>query len=246
MIDHDWHDDVAVYLLGALEDPEREAFEAQLAVSEDLRSDVAHLRVAADALPNSPQQLDPPPGLKARLMEIVNAEAELLAAADSRAPSAQPQPSSRPRRRIAGLLPGGWSIRPGIALAVSLIVLAVGGAGVVIGQSALSGGEKTQQVAGSDGQAQAKFIRREGKHSTLTATGLKPAGPGRSYQVWLQHAGEDPQPTNALFTPRADGTASVDVPGSLQGVDTVLVTNEPEGGSKQQPTTAPVIEFHPS
>ncbi len=86
---------------------------------------------------------------------------------------------------------------------------------------------------------------RDSGHSTLTATRLKPAGTGHVYQVWLQSGNAEPKPTNALFGAGKDGTASVDVPGSMKGVDKVLVTKEPEGGSAA-PTTAPVIEVHPS
>ena len=77
------------------------------------------------------------------------------------------------------------------------------------------------------------------------ATKLKPPGEGRVYQVWIQHAGKAPEPTNALFSAGADGTASVDVPGSLEDVDAVMVTSEPDGGS-QKPTTKPVIVANPA
>ena len=63
---------------------------------------------------------------------------------------------------------------------------------------------------------------------------------GKIYEVWLVHGKQAPQPTNALFDVNADGNTDVDVPGSLQGVDQVLVTPEPKGGSKV-PTHAPVI-----
>ncbi|MEA2126918.1 MAG: hypothetical protein QOI80_3700, partial [Solirubrobacteraceae bacterium] len=54
-----------------------------------------------------------------------------------------------------------------------------------------------------------------------------------------------PEPTNALFGVRQDGTASVDVPGSVKDVDTIMVTSEPEGGSTA-PTTKAVIVAHPA
>jgi hypothetical protein len=58
--------------------------------------------------------------------------------------------------------------------------------------------------------------------------------------VWLVHGKQAPQPTNALFDVNADGSTAVDVPGSLKGVDQVLVTPEPKGGSTV-PTHTPVI-----
>lgn len=231
MTDH--FEDVGAYLLGALSDEESEAFERELEHNDVLRAEVDYLRVAADALPASPIQLLPPPDLKARIMATVNAEAELLQAAGvgvDRRPA-----RSRSRRRTAW-----WSLRPGIAVAASVLVLAIGAG---IGGLMASGGESTKVVAAVHGNAQL-LIRTSG-HSTLTASGLKSPGPGRVYQVWLQRGSARPKPTNALFGARRDGTASVDVPGSMKGVDKVLVTKEPEGGSAA-PTTAPVIEVHPT
>jgi hypothetical protein len=59
--------------------------------------------------------------------------------------------------------------------------------------------------------------------------------------VWLDHGGgRTPQPTDALFSVSREGHATVDVPGDLDGVKAVLVTDEPLGGSRI-PTRAPVI-----
>jgi hypothetical protein len=49
--------------------------------------------------------------------------------------------------------------------------------------------------------------------------------------VWLDRGGKTPEPTDALFSTRSDGSASVDVP-SLEGVRRVMVTDEPNGGSR--------------
>jgi anti-sigma-K factor RskA len=66
-----------------------------------------------------------------------------------------------------------------------------------------------------------------------------PAG-GKTYMVWLQRPGEAPQPTSALFTPRADGSATAAVTGDLDGVENVIVNTEPPGGSSS-PTSDPVL-----
>jgi len=234
MTEYDFHEDVGAYLLGALSESETLAFEDQLRVDPDLKAEVDHLRVASDALPNSPIQMTPPPELKSRVMAIVNAEAELLHAAGA---GADRPAAVKPRRN-----PLAWfTLRPGLALAATVLVLALG-VGALVGSSALDGGDETTTVAtlGS-----AKLIQRDSGHSTLVASKLKSPGPGRVYQVWLQHKGEAPEPTNALFSTNKNGEASVDVPGSLKDVDAVLVTNEPEGGSTA-PTTKPVIAANPA
>lgn len=240
MNDHEFTDDVGAYLLDALPAAEAARFEAHLETCAECRREVDLLQVAADALPNAPLQLTPPPDLRSRIMAVVNAEAELLQAAGARADEPA-RPRVERKRRFGRGRPGGWMARPGFALAATLVILALGGAGALIGESALIGDDP--QVTAALGEA--KLIQRESGHSTLVATGLRTPGPGRVYQVWLKRPGQDPKPTNALFSVRRDGTASVDVPGSLKGVKTVLVTNEPDGGS-EKPTTVPVIEAHPA
>ena len=81
--------------------------------------------------------------------------------------------------------------------------------------------------------------------SRLVAQNFPPPPRGRVYQVWLKRPGANPQPTDVLWSVRRDGTAQVAVPGSLDGVEAVLVTDEPEGGSGR-PSKAPVITAKPA
>jgi hypothetical protein len=69
---------------------------------------------------------------------------------------------------------------------------------------------------------------------------MPPPPEGRIYQVWIKRPGRDPQPTSALWSVDASGDANVMVPGDMDGVEAVLVTDEPEGGSRT-PSRAPVI-----
>jgi anti-sigma-K factor RskA len=72
MSDHARHrDDIGAYLLGALNDLERQAFERHMRDCDDCREELERLRPAAEALPGSVEQLSPPPGLKKRLMAEV-------------------------------------------------------------------------------------------------------------------------------------------------------------------------------
>lgn len=236
-----WADAIGAYLLKALPADEAEAFETHLAGCEACREEVAFLQVAADALPASPEQYEPPPELKSRIMAVVSAEASLLQAAGARADEPEGQPPPR-RRRLAVLRPDWWSLRPGLALASALAVLVLGG----VGGAVLTGGDgsRTVQAALVPAGADAHLIVRD-DHSTLVADGLPGPGQGRVYQVWLKRAGEDPQPTSALFDVRTDGTASVDVPGDLSDVEAVLVTSEPDGGS-MRPTRDPLLAVEPA
>ena len=61
---------------------------------------------------------------------------------------------------------------------------------------------------------------------------------GHVYEVWVQRGSNTPEPAGALFTVM-NGRGGVDV-GSVKGVDTIMVTSEPQGGSLK-PTGKPVI-----
>ena len=75
MSDHArYRDDVGAYLLGALNELERQAFERHLTGCSECQEELERLRPAAEALPGSVVQLQPPPGLKRRLMAEVEGE----------------------------------------------------------------------------------------------------------------------------------------------------------------------------
>ena len=243
MSDHErWADAAGAYLLHALEDDEKSRYEAHLEGCHVCQDEVEFLRVATDALPASVEQYVAPPELRDRIMSVVNREAELLRAAG---PEADRPPVAAPavdRRRW-------WQVVPRSALALGATVLLI--AGGVTGWSMREDTSDAPVVARTvpakvlvaDGTA--KLIVRE-DHSTLVTKKLPRPGKDRVYQVWLKRKGvTKPEPTDALFTVRHDGSASVDVPGSLKDVEAVLVTAEPEGGS-QAPTSDPVISATPA
>jgi len=227
-----WADNVGAYLLGALPPDELEAFETHLRDCPECRREVEELRVAADALPVSVPTVAPPPALKQRIMAVVESEAELLAAAGRRAdvPEHAPAPPRRrPRER--------WRLRPAFAALGAAALLAVG----VVAGALLPGGDGARTVVASSTVPTANVeleIRDDG--ATLVARDMPPPPAGRIYQVWLKRPGSDPEPTSVLWSTRADGSAEVAVPGSLEGVEAVLVTDEPQGGS-DVPSKAPVI-----
>ena len=241
--DHDrFVDDLGPYLLEALPGEEREDFEAHLAECAACREDLAYLEVASAALPASVEQLSPPPELKRRIMAVVESEAELLAAAGAGAD--RPAASER-RRRFS--LP---SLRPAFALAGVMGLILLGGIiGVALDDDTPRAVDEGRTVAAQVDANFAKGARAElvvhDQDSMLKVSGMPVPRGDRVYQVWLKRPGKGPEPTAALFVPRADGSGSVSVPGSLRGVEQVLVTKEPKSGS-QRPTTSPIIAASPA
>ena len=179
-------------------------------------------------------------------MAVVESEAALLAAAGERAdrpaaPAAAPAPA-RGRRRLLS----GFTMRPALAAACAVALLVAGG----VGGALLRGGSpevRTVTAQVDRAQAPGASVRlqvRDGR-GTLVAERMPPPPRGRVYQVWLKRPGGDPQPTAVLWSVRRDGSAQVAVPGSLDGVEAVLVTDEPPGGS-EVPSKAPVITAQPA
>ena len=221
-----WHDAVGAYVLGALDDAETAAFEEHLAGCPVCREEVDLLEPAVNALPISVDAVDPPPELKARIMAEVEREASLLAAAGPEAD--RPPARQRSRRRLGLRIP---RLVPSALAAVLLVV------GIAIGVGAMAlrdtGPERTvaAQVSGAPGAS--LEVEMSGDEGRLTGRGLPAPPGGRVYQVWIKREGHAPVPTAALFVPSRDGAATASVPGSMKGVDEVMITDEPEGGSPQ-------------
>ena len=215
--------DVAAYALGALPEQEASRFEAHLATCELCRTDLAALKPVVDALPAAAEPRDPPPALRKRIMRVVEAEAR-------EATSERRARERRARERRSWLV---WRPVPALVAACALLL-----AGIGIGFATL-GDEDPATFQGQclRGCEEVAMSVDEG-HGTLKVEGMAQPPLGRVYQVWTQRDGEDPKPTDALFTVDKDGSASVDVPGDTGAVDRVLVTDEPRGGS-EVPTTRP-------
>lgn len=217
--------DVAAYALGALTDEETRRFEAHLATCDLCRTDLAALRPVVAALPAAADQVEPPRALRKRVMRVVEAEAR------ERERAARPQRERRPLLSFGPI--------PALAAACVLVL-----AGVGIGIAVIDGGgdpEPTTIAGQCNRGCERVAMRVENGHGTLKVQGMDQPPEGRVYQVWTQRFGQDPKPTDALFTVDKYGRASVDVPGDTAKVDQVLVTAEPRGGSPV-PTTAPYLE----
>jgi anti-sigma-K factor RskA len=223
--------DAAGWVLGALDERDGAAYSEHLRTCAECQAEVARLRVPADALSLATEQIAPPPELKDRIMRVVESEAQLLRASG-------PEADRVARKRRRRLLPS-FSLRSLPAAGLAAVILAVGVAGGVL----LSGDSapQTRTVQARVGMAGASaIVRVTDGHAKLEVTGMRNPARGRVYQVWLKSGRGAPQPTDALFNVNVRGRGHVEVPGSVDGVDEILVTSEPQGGSVA-PTTKPVI-----
>jgi anti-sigma factor RsiW len=242
-------DDVGSYLLGGLDEDERERFAAHLPGCAACRRELEELQSVADTLPLAAPQIVPPPELKDRIMAVVHADVarrEAEAAQAAQPAQAEPPATPEPARPARPQRPRPWWRRPRLALrpvpaalaAAALIALGVAG-GVLV-----SGGDEaartvTALVDAPSAPGARATVAVADEHATLTVRDFPAPPEGRVYQVWLKRPGRDPEPTGALFTPRG-GRAVVEVRDGVGGVEQVLVTDEPRGGSRV-PTRAPVV-----
>lgn len=218
-------EELGAYVLGALEDREARVLEQHLEECPHCRAEEDRLRLAADALPRSVVQIEPPPSLKTSLMTEVYGE------------------TPRERRRLRDLLPDLGGFRPQLAWVSAAFLLAVGIAcGWAVTQLADSDDPRVvsaQVDAGRVPSASASLVVPGDSDggAILRLNGMPSLPADRVYQVWIQRGRELTPGT--LFSVGEDGTASAAVR-SLDEADAVMVTREAAGGARA-PSEEPIV-----
>jgi anti-sigma-K factor RskA len=215
-----WKDEVAAYALGVLEPDQALALERHLEGCSECRAELRWLQPAVDLLPGTVAPAEPPPELRTKILDQARSE---------------PGPGQRaqaPARR--GLLRG-W--RPAVALgAVALLFAAVAGYAIRGADSGTGEGGTTVAVTRSAGVV-ARVVRR-GDSGTLRLANVTTMPENKVLEAWVQREG-DISPVRGLFVPDRDGRATTTIP-DMRGVEAVMVTTEPQGGSPS-PTGAPMV-----
>jgi anti-sigma-K factor RskA len=218
-----WKDDVAAYVLGALEPGEAAELERHLDGCADCRAELRWLRPAVDLLPEKVERVEAPVELRAKIVEQVRAEPARAGAEPERQ-----MPFAR------GRWLRGW--RPVAALGtVALMLAAVAGYAVRGGDPVDSGA--TTVAAGKPPAVTAKLVM-EGDSATLRLANVGEMPEDKVLEAWVQRDGEV-TPVKGLFVPDREGRATAMIP-DMDGVEAVMVTSEPEGGSAA-PTSSPLV-----
>lgn len=232
-----YREEIGAYLLGALTDLERQAFENHLAGCTECRDEIEQLRPAAAALPRSVEQVEPPASLKSSLMETVEREAREAAAGEGEetwtVPPARHRPSLRERLRLP-------SLRPAIVAAALALGLVAG-----FGVAQLGGDDGSRTVVATVDQDRIPQgtgnlqLEEEGEDGAILRVNGMPDLQGRQvYQAWVQRGGMIiPQPT---FEVGPNGSGAVAVPEDLSDAQAVLVTREQRGGATA-PSEQPIL-----
>ncbi len=236
--DHATHkDEVGAYLLGALSDAEKASFEGHLVSCVECQHEVDRLRPAANLLPRSVEQVEPPPSLKRSLMEVVEREAQ-EAGGVVEGPARRERASGSLGERLRARL--GGSMRPVLAGGVLALALLAG-----FGVAQLGGDDSGRTVVASVkgsvlGDASGQLtLQGDGEDGgILEVDGMPPLSRDQVYQAWVERDGMvEPEPT---FEVGMTGGGAVAVPDDLSDAQAVHLTREPRGGS-QEPSEPPIL-----
>jgi anti-sigma-K factor RskA len=234
------------YVVDALDDAERAAFEEHLPGCRDCQDEVASLREAA-ALMADDAALSPPPSLRESVLSGISSIRPLPPETSAETPEAETVapvvPMRRTRRfRIA-------------ALAAAAAVLAVIGVGAVIQpwqddtppvatpsvaeQVRRASDVQTASMDFVDGSS-AKVYRSKSLGKAVIVTDKMAAPPsGKVYELWLQDETGHMSPAGLMERP---GHNEKVLEGDAATATGVGITVEPAGGS-DQPTSEPIALF---
>jgi anti-sigma-K factor RskA len=225
-VDHSrWDEDLAAYALGALDPHETAQFRAHLDGCVLCRTELRWLEPALDALPATVEQLEPPAGLRDRILGSIEGEAV---------------PRASTRRGASR-----WSfgaLRPALSAAAVVVALIAGVAG---GYALHDGDDDGSTVATIPVKAAGPAIQtsaavvRDGDSWMLEVEDIPTPRRGDVYQVWLAH-GKRIEPS-VLFVPSHGDKAHIALPRTVASADQIMVTREPSGGSLE-PTSAALLQ----
>ena len=215
--DHNrWREDLAAYLLGALDGDEATAMERHLEGCEQCREEMRWLEPALQALPEAVERQEPSSKVRESLMTEVRADAR----------EGQARKAPRSRR---------WLLKPAAGFAVVALLVA-GVVGYEVGNGG-SGGGGASTLERQEGDLHVKMVQ-EGDSGTLQLSGVHQLPPDKVLEAWVERDGEV-EAVPALFVPDRHGQAETRI-ADMNGVAVVMVTEEPQGGS-DQPTGEPIV-----
>jgi anti-sigma-K factor RskA len=222
--EHPDREDLVAYVLGGLEPAEAREVEAHAPGCARCTRELEALGPAVAVLAESVEQMEPPPELRERVMAEVHGDVARVAEARQR--------PERPRARRSGWR--GLFTRPAIAVALAIVVAAVGGYAI----AGNNGGDQQTSVPVVAQQGIGGTLALGENTSVLDLHGLSQLSGRQVYQVWVAN-GQSVRPSSN-FIPDANGRAMTAVDGHLAGGTTVMVTREPHPG-ETRPTSPALL-----
>jgi anti-sigma factor RsiW len=225
-----WSEDLAAYMLDALEPPEAVEMERHLEGCERCQGEMRWLTAAVRTLPESVEALEPPRRLRESLL------------AEARADARSARPGSEGRRSFLPAWLRGGAARPQrmrFAAGFAALALAIAGAaGYELGQDGPGSGGPARTVVTRQVDGIAVKMIQEGDRGTLELANVHQLPPDRVLQGWVLRRGKV-EAVPALLVPDRKGHAETTI-ADMRGVEEVMVTEEPRGGS-DTPTSKPIL-----
>lgn len=219
--DHNrWSEDLAAYMLGALGPDEAAGFERHLEGCERCQGEMRWLEPAVHSLPEAVERQEPPPRLRAALMAEVRADV-------------QPEAATRPAKRRSW----SWLSKPAMGFAVLVLAVALA-AGYEVGKGGSDDNGSSRTVLSTEEDGIKVKMIREGDGGTLHLAHLHQLPPDKVLEAWVRREGTV-EAVPALLVPDRKGQAETTI-ADMSGVDTVMVTEEPQGGS-ETPTGEAIV-----
>ena len=219
----DVHALAGAYVLDAVDDLERAAFERHLRDCEVCRADVDELREVTARLAAAAWSV-PPPGLRTGVLAAIRTTRQLPPAVPTRAVPTRAVPTRAVPTRTRRLVAAAAAVLIALGGVFAVQELRVRAARGLVTASDLRTG---QQVVAGGGRVTVVFSRERGSGLIMLAADTPPGG-GRVYQLWTVRSGV---PVSAGVLPVGPTTAVVAVQG-LDRASDVGVTVEPAGGSR--------------
>jgi anti-sigma-K factor RskA len=215
-----WKEDLAAYVLGALDGDEAAELERHLEGCERCQEEMRWLAPAVQVLPESVERQEPPRALREALMAEVRD--------DVREAGARPA-AGRGRR---------WLLKPAMGFAVVALLVA-GVVGYEVGNDGSGGDGGASTLERQVGEINVKMVQ-EGDSGTLQLSGVHQLPQDKVLEAWVEREGEV-EAVPALFVPDRNGQAETRI-ADMNGVEVVMVTEEPQGGS-ETPTGEPIMQM---
>lgn len=214
-----WSEDLAAYMLGALEPGEATELERHLEGCERCREEMRWLEPALHSLPESVERQEPPKQLRQSLMAEVRADA---------------RPAERPARARSRR----WILKPAVGFAVVALLVA-GVVGYEVGRDGGGEGGGASTIVREINGMTVKMIQ-EDEGGKLELAGVPQPPKDKVFEAWVERDG-DVEAVPALIVPDRNGHAETTI-ADMEGVKAVMVTVEPRGGS-ETPTGKIVMEM---
>lgn len=215
-------EDAAVFVLGAMSDLEREAFRVKMMRNCELGRYVESLERVGDALLTTSPAVPVPDSVGAAILAEAQRDLDAREILES--------PRGAPARKRSSF--GSRAFRP-VALALSVLVVGLGAFAIGGGFDAapppaepLAATFNAPSVPTMSGE-----VRAAGDGAAVNVSGMEPDLNGDVYQLWVQH--DKTIYAAPVFSVSNDGSGHAYINRELAPGDTVMITREPAGGSKE-------------